>query len=152
MSVAWATASRTRGSARRSARSTSTRVRRSIRFMRRRASPRALSACTFSVLRCSWSFFICLSRSAIASLSSSAPRSETERADLVPEALDVAELDVFVAADHIGELRQLDRPRVRLGRKSDQRLLDEPAVLAGKLPLDAPHLGEPERVERGAAQ
>ena len=41
-------------------------------------------------------------------------RSEPERANLVAEALHVAELDLLVAADHVRQARQLDGALVAL--------------------------------------
>ena len=60
-----------------------------------------------------------------------ARRSEAQRAHLVPEALDVLELDLLVASDQIRQPRDLDRPLVAFRRETDERLLDEGAVLAG---------------------
>src|SRR5207253_455344 len=78
--------------------------------------------------------------------------SETQRTHLVPEALDVTELDLLVAADQIGQTRELHGALVAFGRETDQRLLDERAILAGQLPLDPSHRGEAEGIERRAAQ
>src|SRR5262249_32836434 len=77
---------------------------------------------------------------------------EAEPTHLVTEALHVAELDVLVAADDVGQVRQLHGALVALGRERGQRLLDEGAVLADELTLDATDLGRAERIERGAAQ
>ncbi len=44
---------------------------------------------------------------------------ELQGPDLVAEALDVAELDALVAADQVGEVRELHRARVALGREPD---------------------------------
>src|SRR5207245_493103 len=77
-------------------------------------------------------------------------RSETQRAHLVPEALDVAELDLLVAADQIRQTRELHRALVAFGRETDQHLLDERAILAGQLALDPSHGGEAKGIESAA--
>src|SRR3954467_10730710 len=63
------------------------------------------------------------------------------------EALDVAQLDVLVAAHDVGQLGELQRD---LGPV--QRAADELAVLADQRALDAADLGQPEDVERRPAQ
>src|SRR5262249_13338939 len=148
--VAWATASRTRGWVRRIIRSTSTRVRRSSRRMRSRACPVARSAWVLSVLRCFCSAFICRSRLVIPL--SRVRRSEAQRTHLIAEALDVAELDLLVAANQVRQARDLDHPLVALRRQTDERLLDESAVLARELALDPSDCRKAEGVEWRAAQ
>src|SRR5258705_5516668 len=78
--------------------------------------------------------------------------SEAQSPHFVAEALDVAELDLLVASDHIGQPGKLHRPLVALRRETDQRLFDEGPILADQLPLDPAHRSEPEGIERRAAQ
>src|SRR5438105_300618 len=84
--------------------------------------------------------------------SASRSPSDSERFDLLAEFRDVAQLDVLVSADHIGQRGQLHRLLIALGREPGQRLLDQRAVLADQRALDAPHFGATERIERRPAQ
>ena len=65
--------------------------------------------------------------------------------------LDVLELHVFVAADRIRELGELDRSVVALGRQGDELLLDDGSVLVDELTLDATHFRVTKDVEWSAA-
>src|SRR5881394_4191993 len=49
------------------------------------------------------------------------------------EALDVAELDVLVAADHVRQPRDLRHGRVRRGVEMHERVVDQALVLADEL-------------------
>src|SRR5204863_2728922 len=68
---------------------------------------------------------------------------------LRPEPLHVAELDVLVAADDVGQPRDLGDGTVRRGIEVHERVLDHGLVLADQLALHAPDLGVAEQVERG---
>src|SRR3990172_5482543 len=78
--------------------------------------------------------------------------SKPQRPDFGAEALHVPELDVFVAADQIGQIRELDRALVGPVGEIGQRLLDEAPVLADEGALDLSPLGAAERVEGRAAE
>jgi hypothetical protein len=64
----------------------------------------------------------------------------------------VAELDVLVAADQVGQAGDLHRESVIVGREGVRQPGDRVAVLGQQGAFRPPDLGPPERVERGAAQ
>src|SRR4051812_3655618 len=72
------------------------------------------------------------------------PKLARQTLRLRAEAVHVAELDVLVAADQVGQAGDLGDGAVRRGVEVHQRVLHEALVLADQLALDAPHLGEPE--------
>src|SRR5258706_11978356 len=88
----------------------------------------------------------------IRSNGSASTRSDVQRLDLPAVRLDVAQLDVLVAANAVRQPRGLDRALVGVAREPAQRPLDQRAVLAGQRPLDAADLGAAEWIEGGAAQ
>jgi hypothetical protein len=77
-------------------------------------------------------------------------RAEVQR--LLAEALDVPELDVLVASHEVGQAGDPQSALVSLGREIAQRALDHASVLGDEGTLDPADPGEPERIERGAAE
>src|SRR5512138_3776826 len=68
------------------------------------------------------------------------------------EALDAAQLDLLVAANHVRQLRELYGALVGGRPEVVQGLLDQAAVFADQRALDAPHMGVAEDVQGRAAQ
>src|SRR4030095_2188922 len=68
------------------------------------------------------------------------------------EPLEVLHLEGFVAPDLVRQFRDGHGPIMGLGTEARQRRLDQAPILTDERPLDAPDLGVPEDVERGAAK
>jgi hypothetical protein len=69
-----------------------------------------------------------------------------------PEPLHVAQLNVLVPTDDVGQAGELGHHSLRAGVEAPQRVGDQRLVLADERALDAPDAGVAERVQRRAAQ
>jgi hypothetical protein len=68
------------------------------------------------------------------------------------EVLNADQLYLFIAADQVGQLADLDRDRERLYGKGLERSIDQTHVLARQVAFNAPDMRVSERIERSAAQ